>query len=104
MGFGAGGGNGQVDDIRKVGLASFLGALTEWYDFFLYGLAASLVFAELYFPGGNDTLALLASFATFGVGFFARPVGGVMFGNALGRMRPHKRRRGRRRATVRGAA
>ena len=81
MGFGAGGGNGQVDDIRKVGLASFLGALTEWYDFFLYGLAASLVFAKLYFPGGNETLALLASFATFGVGFFARPVGGVIFGH-----------------------
>jgi MFS transporter, MHS family, shikimate and dehydroshikimate transport protein len=81
MGSEAGGGNGQVDDIRKVGLASFLGALTEWYDFFLYGLAASLVFAKLYFPSGNDTLALLASFATFGVGFFARPVGGVIFGN-----------------------
>lgn len=76
-----GGGMGEVSSIRQVGLASFLGALVEWYDFFLYGLAASLVFAELFFPSGNPTLGLLASFATFGVGFFARPVGGIIFGN-----------------------
>jgi MHS family shikimate/dehydroshikimate transporter-like MFS transporter len=64
-----------------VGAASFVGALIEWYDFFLYGLAAALVFDELFFPSENPTLSRLAAFATFGVGFFARPVGGALFGN-----------------------
>ncbi len=67
--------------IRKVGIASFIGALVEWYDFFLYGLAAALIFGPLFFPGDSSLVSTLSAFATFAVGFFARPVGGVIFGH-----------------------
>ena len=72
---------GQISSIRKVGLASFIGAMIEWYDFFLYGLAAAVVFNELFFPNIDPLLGTLAAFATFGVGFFARPLGGIIFGH-----------------------
>jgi MFS transporter, MHS family, shikimate and dehydroshikimate transport protein len=67
--------------VRQVIGASFIGTALEWYDYFIYGTAAALVFPELYFPGFSDLSATLASFATFGVGFFARPVGAVVFGH-----------------------
>ncbi len=67
--------------MRKVGVAAFIGALVEWYDYFLYGLAASVVFAQLFFPTENPHTGTLAAFATFGVGFFFRPVGGAIFGH-----------------------
>ena len=66
---------------RRVIFASSLGTLFEWYDFFLYGTAAALVFNQLFFPTFAPLTGTLASFATFGVGFFARPVGGVVFGH-----------------------
>jgi MFS transporter, MHS family, shikimate and dehydroshikimate transport protein len=71
----------QHSSIRRVALASFLGTAIEWYDFYLYGTAAALVFPQLFFPRFNPVAGTLASFATFGVAFFARPVGGVVFGH-----------------------
>lgn len=77
------GGQEQVPDnsIRKVALASFIGTAIEWYDYFLYGTAAALVFNQLFFPDFSPLAGTLASFATFAVGFFARPVGGIIFGH-----------------------
>ena len=66
---------------RRAVLASTLGAALEWYDFTLYGLASALVIGPVFFPDGNSTVQLLASFATFGVGFLARPFGGFLFGH-----------------------
>ncbi|HEX8793650.1 MAG TPA: MFS transporter [Polyangiaceae bacterium] len=64
----------------RVVVASSLGTLFEWYDFFLYGSLA-VFFGHLFFPAGNDTAQLLASLATFGAGFCVRPLGGVLFGH-----------------------
>ncbi len=72
---------GQVSSIRKVAAASLIGTTIEWYDFFIYGTAAALVFGGLFFPTISPTAGTLAAFATFGVGFFARPVGGIIFGH-----------------------
>ncbi len=72
---------GERSVVRKVALASFLGTTVEWYDFFLYGTAAALVFPKLFFPGFSPLAGTLASFATFGVAFCARPIGGVVFGH-----------------------
>lgn len=64
---------------RLVIVASSLGTLFEWYDFFLYGILASLL-GQLFFPSGNPTAATLASLAAFGAGFGVRPLGAVVFG------------------------
>jgi MHS family shikimate/dehydroshikimate transporter-like MFS transporter len=72
---------GQRSHIRQVAFASFIGTAIEWYDFFLYGTTAALVFPKLFFPAFSPPAATLASFATFGVAFFARPIGGVVFGH-----------------------
>lgn len=68
-------------DVRRVVLASFVGTTIEWYDFFIYGTAAALVFNRLYFPADNEFLARMASYGSFAIGFFARPLGGVLFGH-----------------------
>ena len=65
--------------IRKVVAASLVGTTVEWYDFFLYGVAAAVVFPTVFFPG--DEHGTLKAFATFAVGFLARPVGGIVFGH-----------------------
>jgi len=62
-------------------IASAVGSALEWYDFFIYGTAAALVFGDLFFPKYDTTVATLAAFATFGVGFLARPFGGLFFGH-----------------------
>ncbi|MFV2178851.1 MFS transporter [Actinomadura sp. LOL_016] len=67
--------------MSKVALGSFSGALMEWYDFFVFGTAAALVLGKLFFPEGNPTLATISAFATYGVGFLARPLGGIVFGH-----------------------
>ena len=72
---------GRRASIRQVAFASFIGTAVEWYDFFLYGTAAALVFNQLFFPTFAPLTGTLASFATFGVGFFARPLGGMVFGH-----------------------
>lgn len=69
-----------AENLRRATLASSVGSALEYYDFAIYGLAAALIFGELFFPALPDSLALVASFATFGVGFLARPLGGLFFG------------------------
>jgi MFS transporter, MHS family, shikimate and dehydroshikimate transport protein len=67
--------------VRHVAFASFVGTAIQWYCFFLYGTAAALVFRKLFFPQFSPWTGTLASFATFGVAFFARPIGGLFFGH-----------------------
>ena len=67
-------------ELRRVIVASSLGTLFEWYDFYLYGSLA-VFFGKLFFPSGNETAQLLASLATFGAGFGVRPLGAVVFGS-----------------------
>ncbi|MGT2432227.1 MFS transporter [Cupriavidus basilensis] len=67
--------------IRKVVMASVIGATIEWYDFFLYGVVAGIVFNKLYFPAGDPLVATMLAYTTFAVGFLTRPLGGVIFGH-----------------------
>ena len=68
--------------MRKLIIGSFLGNSLEWYDFFLYGTAAALVFGPLFFPATNDPLlGSFLAFSGFAIGFIARPLGGVIFGH-----------------------
>jgi len=62
-------------------VASTIGTTIEWYDFFLYGTAAALVFPHLFFPGDDPFAGQMKAFGTFAIGFIARPVGGVIFGH-----------------------
>src|SRR5689334_2307938 len=64
----------------RVILAASIGSALEWYDFFLYGTAAALVFGELFFPKNDPVVGTLLAFLTFGVGFVVRPLGGILFG------------------------
>src|SRR5258707_8803248 len=64
----------------RVILAASIGSALEWYDFFLYGTAAALVFGDLFFPKSDPVVGTLLAFLTFGVGFVVRPLGGIMFG------------------------
>lgn len=67
--------------ILKVAMTALAGSSIEWYDFFIYGTAAALVFPALFFPGFGDTAGTILSYSTFAVGFVARPVGGLIFGH-----------------------
>jgi MFS transporter, MHS family, shikimate and dehydroshikimate transport protein len=67
--------------IRPVIVASFIGTAIEWYDFFLYGTAAALVFNKLFFPNMDSLAGTLSAYGTFAVGFLARPLGGAVFGH-----------------------
>ena len=67
--------------LRKVVLASMIGTTIEWYDFFLYGTASALVFGKLFFPKADPTTGVMLSFATYALGFVARPLGGLVFGH-----------------------
>ena len=68
--------------LKRVVTASMAGTVVEWYEFFLYGTAATLVFNKVFFAqAGSDLDAILAAFLTYAVGFFARPLGGVVFGH-----------------------
>ena len=71
----------KESNIKKVALTSLAGTSIEWYDFFLYGAAAGLVFPKLFFGEASPTTALILSFLTFAAGFIARPVGGIIFGH-----------------------
>lgn len=77
-----------VKDRRRVLSASLIGTAVEWYDFFIYGSAAALIFGPQFFPTEDPLAGTLAAFATFAVGFIARPLGGVImghFGDRIGR-------------------
>ncbi|MFG2710923.1 MFS transporter [Streptomyces goshikiensis] len=67
--------------IRRVVAASLIGTTIEWYDFFLYGTAAALVFNKLFFPTSDPLTGTLIAFVTYAIGFLARPLGGVVFGH-----------------------
>ncbi|MCK0093766.1 MHS family MFS transporter [Rhodococcus sp. F64268] len=74
-------GNGGGPGIRRVAIASCIGTTIEFYDFFIYGTAAALVFPTVFFPALGATAGTVASFATFAVAFVARPVGAMLFGH-----------------------
>ena len=67
--------------VRRVVTASLVGATIEWYDFFLYGVVAGIVFNKLYFPASDPLVGTLLAYATFAVGFVTRPLGGIIFGH-----------------------
>jgi len=71
----------QPRDLRKVIAASMIGTTIEWYDFFLYGSAAALVFNKLFFPKSDPLTGAMLAFATYALGFAARPLGGLVFGH-----------------------
>ena len=71
----------QPARLRRVVAASMIGTTIEWYDFFLYGSAAALVFNKLFFPSFDPFVGTLLAFATYAVGFVARPLGGIVFGH-----------------------
>ncbi|WP_218191980.1 MFS transporter [Pseudomonas sp. M30-35] len=74
--------------VRKAVIASIVGTIIEWFDYALYGTAASLILNKIFFPDLSDTASVLAAFATFAVGFFVRPLGGVVIahlGDRFGR-------------------
>jgi len=67
--------------LRKAVIASTIGTAIEWYDFFLYGTAAGLIFGKLYFPNEDPLTATLAAFGTYFIGFVGRPIGAAIFGH-----------------------
>ena len=71
----------QHRNARKAGIASFVGTTIEWYDFYAYSTAAALVLGKIFFPTTSALAGTLAAFATFWVGFLARPIGGIIFGH-----------------------
>jgi MFS family permease len=73
--------NQKTSDMRKVALTALAGTSIEWYDFFLYGAAAALIFPTAFFGEVPETTALILSLLTFAAGFIARPIGGIIFGH-----------------------
>ena len=65
----------------RVASASFIGALLEWYDFYIFATASAIVFGPLFFPGGSAVVSTMAAFGAFAAGFLARPLGGLLFGH-----------------------
>jgi MFS transporter, MHS family, shikimate and dehydroshikimate transport protein len=72
---------GSVVPTRKVVIASAFGTVVEWYDFFIYGTAAALVFGKLFFPSSDPVVSTIAAFSVYAVGYLARPLGGIVFGH-----------------------
>ena len=66
---------------RLAGISSMVGTTIEWYDFFIYGAAAALIFNKLFFPNLDPLMGVMAAFATYAVGFIGRPLGGIVFGH-----------------------
>src|SRR5437867_4649741 len=66
---------------KKATASGWIGSALEYYDFFIYAQAASLIFPQLFFPSGNPTVAIVASLATYGVGYVARPIGAFVLGH-----------------------
>ncbi|HLU59554.1 MAG TPA: MFS transporter [Pseudonocardia sp.] len=78
---GSAGGPTEPRELRRVVFGALVGTALEWYDFFIYGTAAALVFNALFFPESDPTIGTITAFATFGVGFVFRPLGGILFGH-----------------------
>ncbi|HLT56095.1 MAG TPA: MFS transporter, partial [Bacillota bacterium] len=75
---------------KRVLVASLVGSSIEWFDYFLYGTVAGLVFNKIFFPAEDPTVGLLLSYASFALAFFIRPLGGIIFshiGDKIGRKR-----------------
>lgn len=70
----------EAQKSRKAGLAAFIGTVLEWYDFIIYGTAAAIVLNKVFFPNSDPLVGTLAAFATYAVGFLARPLGGLLLG------------------------
>ncbi|HEY7581728.1 MAG TPA: MFS transporter [Acetobacteraceae bacterium] len=70
-----------VHQTRKAAASGWIGSALEYYDFFIYASAAALVFPQIFFPSGNPTIAIVASLATYGVGYVARPIGAFFLGH-----------------------
>ena len=66
---------------KKAAASGWIGSALEYYDFFIYAQAAAIVFPDIFFPKGNPTVAIVASLATFGVGYVARPIGAFVLGH-----------------------
>lgn len=66
---------------RLAGISSMVGTTIEWYDFFIYGAAAALIFNKLFFPNLDPLMGVMAAFATYAIGFIGRPLGGIVFGH-----------------------
>ena len=71
----------RPSSVRRVVVASLVGTSLEWYDFFIYGTAAALVFNTLFFPTFDPLVGTIAAFGTNAAGFLARPLGGIVFGH-----------------------
>ncbi|MBO1736827.1 MFS transporter, partial [Barnesiella sp. GGCC_0306] len=67
--------------MQRIVWSSVIGTAVEWYDFLIYGTATALVFNKVFFAAGNPTLATIAAFGTYAVGFLARPLGAAIFGH-----------------------
>lgn len=72
---------GQRTSINQVALTGFIGATVEWYDFFLYGTAAALIFGPLFFPSFDPAVGTIIALGSFAVGYISRPIGGIIFGH-----------------------
>jgi MFS family permease len=84
----------HVNTPRQVLFASMVGTTVEFFDFYIYATAAVLVFPQLFFPASNPAASTLASLATFGIAFVARPIGSALFGHfgdRIGRKRACRR-------------
>jgi len=75
------GGHERRSQARKATASGWIGSALEYYDFFIYAQAAALIFPQLFFPSGNPKIAIVASLATYGVGYVARPIGAVVLGH-----------------------
>src|SRR5215207_1981398 len=72
----------KTSGLKKVVAASMAGTIVEWYEFFLYAAAATLVFGKLFFPAaGTELDGIIAAFVTYAIGFVARAIGGIVFGH-----------------------
>ena len=71
----------EAASLRRIVWSSVIGTAVEWYDFLIYGTATALVFNKVFFAAGNPTLATIAAFGTYAVGFLARPLGAAIFGH-----------------------
>ena len=74
-------GPGGRQQTKTAAASGWIGSALEYYDFFIYATAASLIFPKLFFPSNNETVAIAASLATYGVGYGARPVGAILLGH-----------------------